>query len=77
MKVTDTDSQSFIRNLVELNIKKKYLPEDFVISEKSVDVLFSIMDSHMQRDNFSSVENIQIVIAYAFVRGYAEGKYHG
>lgn len=82
MKVTDNDFESFVRNMMEVCIKNNKLPKDLVMDEKSLDVLESIIDSECQRiEDKNQVmpieQRITASLAYVFMRGYAEGKYHG
>ena len=82
MKKTDNDFQSFVRNMTEVCIKRNFLPKEFVMDENSLKVLEDTIESECQRiqdtnELMSLEQRIMATIAYTFMRGYAEGKYHG
>ena len=71
-----TDFPTFVRNLVEVATQHKKLPEDLVIDSKVLEVLESIINEKVKstEDPQNSIRVMDI--GYAFMRGYAEGKYH-
>jgi len=74
MKVTDNDFISFLKNATEVGIRDGHLPKYLSMSEKSQLMLRDMMNELFKRN--ASIET-QVLVATAFMRGYAEGKYRG